>query len=414
MKSVRKVFFWLHLSFGCLAGLVILAMSVTGAVLAFERPIKAHIDAPAVLQGQTEASQRLPIDTVLASLKNSGQGIPAELVVHSQATAPTEARYGRSKTLFLNPWTAEIIGQPSEGAEHFFSAVEKFHRSLGLGMQSAVGRGTTGAGNLVFLLLLLSGMYVWLPKVFNLGSLRNRLTFRSGLQGRAREWNWHNVIGIWSAVPLLFIVTTGIIISYPWASNVLFKLTGSQPPSRGWRGGARSPNAPNRDGNVSPLTQSQSLNDIVLVAKRQVPGWNSITVEVPESQDRTVNVSIDTSVGGQPEKASQLAINRQSGRIETAKRFSDNNLGTKLRAWARFTHTGEEFGLAGETIAALACIGAVMLVWTGLSMAIRRALAAIARSREAGSTVPKMKSEFAGVTSDMRQNALLSQRETGN
>jgi uncharacterized iron-regulated membrane protein len=104
------------------------------------------------------------------------------------------------------------------------------------------------------------------------------------------------------------------------------------------------------------LVQLRSLNDIALIARQQVSGWNSITIDGPESQDSSVNVSIDTSVGGQPEKASQLVINRQSGRIETVKGFSDNNLGTKLRAWARFTRTGEEFGLVGESIAALACI----------------------------------------------------------
>ena len=102
-----------------------------------------------------------------------------------------------------------------------------------------------------------------------------------------------------------------------------------------------------------------------------------MTIAVPESEDRMVNVSIDTSVGGQPEKASQLVVNRQSGQIVTVKRFSSNNLGSKLRAWARFTHTGEEFGLLGQLIAVLACLGAMMLVWTGLSMAIRRALAAV-------------------------------------
>ena len=57
-----------------------------------------------------------------------------------------------------------------------------------------------------------------------------------------------------------------------------------------------------------------------------------------------MNVSIDTSEGGQPEKASQLVVNCQSGQIVTVKRFSTNNLGSKLRAWARFTHTGDEFG----------------------------------------------------------------------
>jgi uncharacterized iron-regulated membrane protein len=161
------------------------------------------------------------------------------------------------------------------------------------------------------------------------------------------------------------------------------------------------------------LVQFRSLNDIALIVKQQVPGWNSITIDLPESQARTVNVSIDTSVGGQPEKASQLVINRQSGRIETVKRFTDSNLGSKLRAWARFTHTGEEFGLVGETIAALACLGAVMLVWTGFSMAIRRALRSIARSKKTASTVPKLKPELAAVTSSMRQSTLLSQYETG-
>ena len=112
-----------------------------------------------------------------------------------------------------------------------------------------------------------------------------------------------------------------------------------------------------------------------------------MTVAVPESEDRTVNVSIDTSVGGQPEKASQLVVNRQSGQIVTVKRFSSSNLGSKLRAWARFTHTGEEFGLPGQVIAALACFGAMVLVWTGLSMAIRRALAAVARMPSRSATL---------------------------
>ena len=273
-----------------------------------------------------------------------------------------------------------------EQTRAFFGTVERIHRSLGLGMQNAFGRGITGAGNLVFLLLLLSGMYLWLPKIFNLASFRNRLMFRGGLQGRAREWNWHNVIGIWTVFPLLFIVVTGVIISYPWASNLLFKLTGSQPPVRGWREEPRSHQAPNRAGN-SLTPDFRSLDDIALVASRQNPGWNSMTIAVPESEDRMVNVSIDTSVGGQPEKASQLVVNRQSGQIVTVKRFSSNNLGSKLRAWARFTHTGEEFGLPGQLIAALACLGAMMLVWTGLSMAIRRALAAVGRARSRSSAL---------------------------
>ena len=82
-------------------------------------------------------------------------------------------------------------------------------------------------------------------------------------------------------------------------------------------------------------------------------------------------------MGGEPEQVSQLVLNRESGHVDSMRRFSDNSAGRKLRGWARFLHTGEEFGVAGETIAAIACFGAVFLVWTGLSMALRRLLAAM-------------------------------------
>ena len=134
-----------------------------------------------MLQGHADSTPRTSLDSSVSVLKSDGQRIPDQLVLHKTLNAPIEARYGRSRTLLLTPWTAEIVGQPSEQTRAFFNTVERIHRSLGLGMQSALGRDIT------------------------------------------REWNRHTVIGIWTAFPLLFIIVTGIIISYPWASNLLFK-----------------------------------------------------------------------------------------------------------------------------------------------------------------------------------------------
>lgn len=382
MKLFRAVVFWMHLAVGCAAGLVIAAMAATGILLAFERQIATWADAPMVLQSGSDSPFQLALDSILTILKNDGQGIPTQLVVRNSLKTPVEARFGRERTLFLNPRTAEIIGQPSGTARAFFATVERFHRSLGLGMQSAFGRGITGAANLAFLFMLLSGIYLWVPKLFTFNGLRNRLMFRGGLKGRAREWNWHNVIGVWAAVPLFFVVLTGVIISYPWASNLLYKLTGTQPPAGGWRGERDRPGFGLRHeatGTVPPAAsvQYRSLDDLARIAMGQVPGWKSITIDVPEPRDPVLNLSIDKSIGGQPEQVSQLVVDRKSGRVETIRRFSDNNAGRKLRAWVRFVHTGEEFGLAGQTIAAIACMGGIVLVWTGLSMAIRRAAAAM-------------------------------------
>jgi uncharacterized iron-regulated membrane protein len=44
----------------------------------------------------------------------------------------------------------------------------------------------------------------------------------------------------------------------------------------------------------------------------------------------------------------------------------------RLRALVRFVHTGEKGGLAGQLAAAIATAAGGLLVWTGLSLALRR------------------------------------------
>jgi uncharacterized iron-regulated membrane protein len=43
------------------------------------------------------------------------------------------------------------------------------------------------------------------------------MLFDGRLRGRARDFNWHNVIGIWCARVLLVVILTGLVMSYQWA-----------------------------------------------------------------------------------------------------------------------------------------------------------------------------------------------------
>ena len=62
------------------------------------------------------------------------------------------------------------------------------------------------------------------------------LVRRKGVTGKARDFNWHNVIGIWSAVPLFFVVLTAIPMSYTWGNNLIYRMTGTEPPAFGRSG----------------------------------------------------------------------------------------------------------------------------------------------------------------------------------
>jgi flavodoxin len=73
-----------------------------------------------------------------------------------------------------------------------------------------------------------------------------------------------------------------------------------------------------------------------------------------------------------PFARSQLTLNRANAEVVKWEPYAENSTGRKLRTWFRGLHTGEAFGLLGQTIAGLASLGGCFLVWTGLAMAWRR------------------------------------------
>ena len=103
-----------------------------------------------------------------------------------------------------------------------------WHRWLGDRTASgrAIGKAITGACNAAFLFLALSGLYLWWPRRWNRAAMRLSLWFRRGLAGRARDFNWHNVIGFWSLPVLIVMTTSGMMISYRWVSNLIYTRDG--------------------------------------------------------------------------------------------------------------------------------------------------------------------------------------------
>ena len=362
MTKVRKLIFWLHLIAGVVAGSIILVMSVTGVLLAYEKQITAWLDGGRI----SEASHaRLQFESLLANVRNSQtSAVPSMIMLRANPSAPVAFTFGRDRVVLADPYTGKVLGNAG-GARDFFHLITDWHRWLGTSEKGrAVGRGITGACNLAFLFIVISGFYLWWPRKWSRASLKAITVFNKGLQGKARHWNWHNVIGFWSAPILLLIVTTGVIMSYPWANNLLYRLTGSTPPPQ--RGSGQS-----RDSKPLASFNFDGFNELLERSTAEVPDWKTITVRVPSSADAPVNVTIDRCNGGQPNKRLQLTYNLKSGDV-TRETFESYNLGRKLRLWARFVHTGEAGGFLGQFIALLASCGAAVLVYTGLLLTWRR------------------------------------------
>lgn len=83
---------------------------------------------------------------------------------------------------------------------------------------------------------------------------------------------------------------------------------------------------------------------------------------------------------------STLTMDPFSGAVLSQERPEDASTGRRLRTWLRYLHTGEALGLFGQIIAAIASLGAAVLVWTGLALSWRRFF----RRKGASATRPKL------------------------
>ena len=169
-------------------------------------------------------------------------------------------------------------------------------------------------------------------------------------------------------------------MSYPWANNLIYRITGSEAPKQGGAGGRGA-----EPGDAAKATEASfaGIDSAWSRAEAKVADWKSISLRVPTKSNAPLVFSIDSGNGGRPDLRAQLTLKRSNGDLLKWEPFTANNAGRRLRSWIRFSHTGEVGGIPGETIAAMASLGATFLIWTGISLAIRRMCAAVTCRRRA-------------------------------
>jgi uncharacterized iron-regulated membrane protein len=399
---LRKTIFWIHLTCGVAAGAVVLMMSVTGVLLTYERQMLAWADSGQYAD-PVPGAERLPIAGLLAAVKaHSPEFVTTTVTRQSDPRAPVIFAAGRAGTLLANPYTGAVAEQGGERLRSFFEAVKGWHRWFNAsGENRAAARAVTGASNLAFLFLVLSGMYLWLPRIWRWAAFRTRILFnpKAG-SGKARDFNWHHVFGIWSAIPLAVVVASAVVFSYPWANDLVYRSVGEQPPARGApRGGPGSTGAaPARDAAGAKAAAGDwgsgggvlTYDQLFERAAAQAGDWRKLTLNVPvDGNAATVRFGVDQGNGGQPQLRHNLSLDAATGAVQAWLPFSGQSTGQQARSWIRFLHTGEAFGVAGQTVAGLVSLTSVLMVWTGLALAYRRLVApwfvrrSVTRSAEA-------------------------------
>lgn len=378
---VRKALFWLHLFCGAVTGIVVFIMSLTGVALTYQKQMTLWADKRLYQIEAPADATPLSAELLLRKFQEARPSLhPSTVTLSSDPEMPASVATGPNEILFVHPYTGEILGTGSHGVRTFFKVMTDWHRWLSLsGENRSIGRAVTGACNAVFLLLVVTGLYLWWPRKWTSAIFHTLAWFRIGISGKARDSNWHYVFGFWSIIPLILIVTSGVVISYPWASNLVFQFAGSKAPAQMGPGGRRSGPPP---GVPRPPIQIEGVDALVKSARAHSADWKTISFQPPTAADKTAAITVDEGLGGKPQLRSTLTLDRASGRIVRAEKFEHMASGLRARLWMRFVHTGEYYGFLGQTIAGIASAAGVILVWTGLALTYRRYIAWMRRRAE--------------------------------
>ncbi len=371
----RKILFWMHLGSGVVAGVLILVMSATGVTLTYERQMIAaaaagnNVNAPA---GQA----RLSADelAVAARTAHPGDG-ELSLVIDATPGAPVAVSAGRQTAALLNPYTGDVIVDASTSTRGFLSTMRSWHRWLG-GDSGSLGGMLIDYSNLLFVFIIVSGLYLWLPAIWRWRTVRGLVLFqRSYINAKVRDFNWHHVFGIWMLIPLFLIAVSGAVISFPWATNLIYAAYGEKAPQRGGGGGGEN-RRPQGEGAPEGATGSPhvTLQQLLDTTTSRVADWQRITLPLQSRGDHVdVQVEIKSTERRPPRRTLELSkadasVKKDSGTPAAAAQSGAQ----KARSWFRFVHTGEQYGVIGQTVAGIASLAACFLVYTGLALAYRR------------------------------------------
>lgn len=389
MTLPRQILFWTHLVTGLVAGLAIGIMAFTGVVLAFETEIVAWAerDARRVAVPADPDTKQLPLAELQARFHEAQPEVRSPAItLHRDPAAAIAFAAGRDRAFYADPYTGEIRQPASTRVRDFLRVMLEWHRYLGRdGGSRPAGELINGVCNLAFCGLAITGLYLWMPRRWSWRSVRAVALINRNLSGRARDFNWHNAIGLWCAPVLIVLTLTAVPISFRWGGNLIYRLFGEAPPASPVA--AASAAGANAITRPSPEARPLAYDTVLARVQRDFPEWQTITL-------RSGPVARGAASGAGPNPAPQnpspltvtireanawprtanttLLVHPFTGDVLQREGHDDLSPATRVRRWTRFLHTGQALGWGGQFIAGLACLGGVFLVYTGLALSWRR------------------------------------------
>lgn len=427
-RFYRAIWRW-HFYAGLLVVPFMLMLAITGTIYLFKPQLDQLMYRDLLIVEHTSGAA-LPATQQLAAVQAAYPDAtvaafrPSDAHNHS-AEASLATADGRNLSVFVNPYTAAVLGE-RDADWNLQQVALKLHGELLIG---PAGDRMIELAACWAIILLLTGMILWWPRK----GARVWGTLLPRLRGNRRVFwrDLHAVPGFYAVVLILFLLISGLpwtgfwgkaftnlagdypaamwnavpestVLTgslneggpkiVPWAAEPAPLPQSTLPGHEQHQGGAAA-GAPAAPQAGVPAGTPVDLDSIMALAQSRgvVPGY---TVSLPQAAEGVYTVSV---FPGDPADEATLHIDQYSGAVLADIRWSDYGLAPKAVAMGIALHEGKYFGLANQLLALFAALMVVLLAVTGVIMWWKRRPAGRLGAPAAPQVLPRKKT-VAGVT----------------
>lgn len=362
-KTIGKIHLWLGLS----SGLVVFIVAITGCIYAFQAEIQDLIQPYRFVESKEKPF--LPPSRIrkIADAKLPGKHIHGVLYQGKENAA--QAIYYKYQEyydfVYVNPYSGEVLKVKNEYAS-FFRFILDGHFYLWLPHE--IGQPVVASFTLVFVLMLISGLYLWWPR--NKKGVRKNFTIRWDARWRRKNYDLHRVLGFYIIAIGLILGLTGLVWGFEWFRDSVHEVAG----------GEKSLVYEEPESNAAPSDQqfSDNLHPVDYLwyqMQDKYPHAGSIEMHFPSTEKSPIHVAINPDPGTYWQ-IDYIYFDQYTFREIEAEhiysRFEDANAADKLIRMNYDIHTGAILGLPGKILAFLSSLLIASLPITGFLIWIGR------------------------------------------
>lgn len=369
-SRINNVITWLHLWLGLISGIIVVIVSITGCLFAFQTEISnvIHKKEFFISPPATETAN-LPMHVLLqkASAALGSGHSPNYITAYADPHRAWEfmnyepgnqdaftfpGTIKSYQSVFLNPYTGEVTGK-IDYMQDFFVVVKYIHWSLYL--STKYGQPIVGWGTLLFVVSLITGFVMWIPKRWNKVERDKSLTVRWKATWKRLNYDLHNVLGFYVVLIALVLGLTGMIYSFTWFSKAAYATASLST--------APMPQPSFVSDTAAPAMQYPE-DQAFLATRAAYPDAKRYGLDWPATKDAPLEV---TAFHGKEVyyDANTAYFDQYSGKKLGKTGFTTQNNGEKLLLMNYDIHVGAIGGLIGKIIAFIVSLICASLPITG-------------------------------------------------